>query len=83
LLFSSDGFSSFGDNDIYVSYRLDDTWKKWSAPLNLGSKINSNDYDGSPFYDEKTEVLYFTSSVDGKQVIKSVQLPKEKLLLKE
>jgi len=83
LLFSSDGFSSFGDNDIYVSYRLDDTWKKWSAPINLGSKINSNDYDGSPFYDEKAEVLYFTSSVDGKQVIKSVQLPKEKLLLKE
>jgi hypothetical protein len=83
LLFSSDGFSSFGDNDIYVSYRLDDTWKKWSAPVNMGSKVNSNDYDGSPFYDEKAEVLYFTSSSEGKQVIKAIPIAKEKLLQRQ
>ncbi|WP_162127269.1 hypothetical protein [Flavobacterium phycosphaerae] len=83
LLFSSDGFSSIGDNDIYVSYRLDDTWKKWSAPINLGSKVNSNDYDGNPFYDEKAEVLYFTSLIEGKQVIKAIAISKEKLLYKQ
>lgn len=79
LLFCSNGFSSFGDYDIYVTHRLDDTWKKWSEPVNLGSKINSNDYDGSPFYDEKNEVLYYLSVLDGNQVIKSIPIPKEKL----
>ncbi len=83
LLFSSDGFSSFGDNDIYVSYRLDDTWRKWSAPINLGSKVNSTEYDGNPFYDEKGEVLYFTTVSEGRQVIKTISIAKQKLLQKE
>lgn len=79
ILFSSNGFSSFGNHDIFVSYRLDDSWKNWSEPINLGSKINSNDYDGQPFYDEKNELLYFTSMVDGISQIKTVGLPKSVL----
>lgn len=82
LLFSSNGFSSYGDNDIFVTYRLDDTWKKWSEPLNLGSKVNSEAYDGSPFYDEKSGTLYFITTADGKQVMKSILLPKEMLVPK-
>ena len=35
LLFASDGFSGFGNFDIYVTQRLDDTWKNWSEPINL------------------------------------------------
>lgn len=75
LLFSSNGFSSFGDYDIYVSHRLDDTWKNWSEPINLGSKINSGDFDGLPFYDEVFQILYFVTMSGDKQVIKSVGLP--------
>lgn len=41
LYFSSNGFSGFGGNDIYVSKRLDDTWTNWSDPENLGAEINS------------------------------------------
>ncbi len=41
LYFSSNGFSGYGGNDIYVSKRLDDTWTKWSEPENLGPEINS------------------------------------------
>lgn len=41
LYFSSKGFSGYGGNDIYVSRRLDDTWKYWSEPENLGPEINS------------------------------------------
>jgi outer membrane protein OmpA-like peptidoglycan-associated protein len=31
----------YGGHDIYVSKRLDDTWKKWSKPQNLGPMVNS------------------------------------------
>lgn len=75
LLFSSNGFSSFGDYDIYVSHRLDDSWKKWSEPINLGSKINSSDYEGSCFYDEKSETLYYTKWVEDKPTLSFVKIP--------
>lgn len=41
LYFSSNGFSGYGGNDIYVTRRLDDTWTAWSEPENLGPEINS------------------------------------------
>lgn len=74
LIFSSDGFSSFGSNDLYVSYRLDDSWKNWSEPINLGSKINTNGFDGSPTYDETTQTLYFISSENQKNNVKSIKI---------
>ena len=79
LLFGSNGFSGFGDFDIYVSYRLDDTWKNWSEPINLGSKVNSGEFDGLPYYDEKNEILYFISFTDGSNVLKSIAVPKKNL----
>ena len=75
LLFSSNGFSSFGGFDIYVTHRLDDSWKKWSEPINLGSKINSSDYESSCFYDEKTETLYFTKWVNDTPTLSFVKIP--------
>ncbi|OYU81659.1 MAG: hypothetical protein CFE23_04100 [Flavobacterium sp. BFFFF1] len=80
MLFSSNGFSGYGDYDIYVSYRLDDSWKNWSEPVNLGSKINSGSFDGSPWYDEKNEELFFIRTVDGKTFIYHVRLPKSQLM---
>jgi hypothetical protein len=80
LLFGSNGFSGFGDFDIYVSYRLDDTWKNWSEPINLGSRINTVEFDGLPFYDEKNEILYFISFVDGSNVLKSIPISKSSLV---
>lgn len=41
LFFSSKGYSGYGGDDVFVSYRLDDTWQNWSEPENLGSIINS------------------------------------------
>lgn len=80
LLFSSIGFSSYGNYDIYISYRLDDSWKKWSEPINLGDKINSDGFEGSPFYDEKTETLYFTRTFEGKSSIVRVKIPKSTMM---
>lgn len=42
LYFSSNGFSGYGGNDIYITHRLDDTWTNWSEPENMGSEINSS-----------------------------------------
>jgi OOP family OmpA-OmpF porin len=41
MYYSSKGFSGYGQSDIYVSRRLDDTWTNWSEPENLGPEINS------------------------------------------
>jgi len=83
LLFSSCGFSGYGNYDLYVTYRLDDTWKNWSEPVNLGSKINTDSFEGSPFYDVVHEQLYFVRSVDGTMKLFSVDIPKQELMKKE
>ncbi|HRO76098.1 MAG TPA: OmpA family protein [Crocinitomicaceae bacterium] len=41
LYFSSYSRKGYGSSDIYVTKRLDDTWKNWSEPINLGPNINS------------------------------------------
>lgn len=45
LYFSSDGIAGYGGSDIYVTKRLDDSWKRWSKPENLGPEINSKQED--------------------------------------
>jgi hypothetical protein len=80
LIFCSNGYSSYGGYDLYVSYRLDDSWKKWSEPINLGKQINSSEGEDIPFYDEKSEKLYFITVAEGKQVLKCIALPKNKLV---
>jgi outer membrane protein OmpA-like peptidoglycan-associated protein len=46
LYFNSKGHPGYGDADIFVSRRLDDTWTNWSVPMNLGPEINSPAWDG-------------------------------------
>ena len=75
LIFTSNGYSGYGDFDIYVSTRLDDTWKNWSEPKNLGPKVNGQSFDTHPFYDEKTETLYYVSFRDGSSVINKIKIP--------
>lgn len=41
LFFSSKSYLGYGGHDIYMSKRLDETWKNWSNPVNLGSNVNS------------------------------------------
>ena len=43
LYFASYGHEGMGGSDYFVSYRLDDSWKNWTTPKNLGSEINSKD----------------------------------------
>lgn len=46
IYFSTQGFPGYGDNDIFLSRRLDSTWTNWSEPENLGDLINTNRWDG-------------------------------------
>lgn len=41
LYFSSDGHKGFGEKDIFMVKRLDDSWTSWSEPINLGRYINT------------------------------------------
>lgn len=46
LYYSSSGRHGYGDNDFFMTKRLDDTWTNWSAPINMGPIINSTGWDG-------------------------------------
>ncbi|MFD2569109.1 OmpA family protein [Spirosoma soli] len=46
LYFTSAGHPGYGNGDIFVSRRLDDTWSNWSEPENLGPTINTPEWDG-------------------------------------
>ncbi len=63
LFFASNGRrGGTGSFDIYVSDRLDDTWKNWSIPVNLGPDVNT---DGRELYYQNFEsqrVALFTST---------------------
>ncbi len=43
LYFSSKGYSGYGGYDVFISRRLDDSWKNWTEPENLGKRINSEE----------------------------------------
>lgn len=45
LYFSSDGHKGYGSSDVFVTRRLDNTYRKWSKPQNLGSVVNTDDWD--------------------------------------
>ncbi len=35
-----------GSADVYRTERLDDTWMKWSEPVNIGPPVNTPNFDG-------------------------------------
>lgn len=46
LFFASDRKAGKGGYDIYMTERLDDTWKNWSKPINI-SEVNTRDSETS------------------------------------
>ena len=62
LYFSSNRPGGLGDNDIWMTRRLDKTWQKWSVPVNLGGPINSEAWDAFFTLDAGGEYAYLTSS---------------------
>lgn len=80
LYFSSDRTGGLGQNDIWMSKRLDNSWEKWSEPVNLGAPINTPDWDAFFTMDAGGEYAYLTSSF---QSLGKTDIVRVKLLEKE
>ena len=77
LYFSSNGFSGYGSNDMYMSRRLDDSWTNWTEPKNLGPAINSPNWDAYYSIPAAGDYAYFSSENHsiGKTDIFKIKLP--------
>ena len=64
LYFSSNRPGGLGDNDIWMTKRLDKSWTKWSDPVNLGSPINTDDWDAFFTLDAGGEYAYLTTNLN-------------------
>ncbi len=76
LFFASNGHDGIGSFDIFKSERLDDSWRKWSEPENLGALINTDGADMSFSFLPDSEYAFMTSTIDseGYSDIKRVRI---------
>jgi outer membrane protein OmpA-like peptidoglycan-associated protein len=65
LYFASEGRGGYGKSDIFYCKRLDDTWKNWSPPRNLGPVVNSPDFDAYYTVSAAGQDAYLVSSRNG------------------
>lgn len=77
LYFSSSGWLGYGGRDMFMSTRLDETWTKWSKPLNLGSKVNTPGFDAFFAIPASGEYAYYTTNKNDqyKEDIYRIKLP--------
>jgi len=77
LYFTTNGRSGYGEMDIYVSRRLDETWMSWSEPENLGPAFNTPDYEAHFTIPASGAYAYFCSAENslGEFDIFRVKLP--------
>jgi OmpA-OmpF porin, OOP family len=62
LYFASNRPGGVGDYDIYICKRLDETWQKWSAPVNMGSDINTKGIDDDFTISAKGDYAFMSST---------------------
>jgi OmpA-OmpF porin, OOP family len=79
LYFSSNRPGGFGQNDIYLTKRLDDTWLNWSEPVNLGPQINTEQWDAYYTIPASGNIAYMVSYQNtlGKADIVEITLTKQ------
>ncbi|MFT6867364.1 MAG: OOP family OmpA-OmpF porin [Cyclobacteriaceae bacterium] len=76
LYFATNARGGLGSFDIYFATRLDDSWKNWSEPQNLGSMVNSEGSETSFMFNSGAEYAYFisTQNSDGYGDIKRIRI---------
>ncbi len=62
LYFASDGHGGYGQSDIFKTKRLDETWRKWSKPQNLGPAVNTSSWEAYFSITATGDYAYFVSS---------------------
>ncbi|MCP4123143.1 MAG: hypothetical protein GY751_15425, partial [Bacteroidetes bacterium] len=79
IYFASDGHPGYGAYDMYMSRRLDNSWTKWSEPVNLGPGINTSDWDLYYTVPASGEYAYYSSEHNsiGRSDLYRVKLPKD------
>lgn len=79
LYYSSDREGGLGSNDIWMVKREDETWTKWTEPVNLGSDVNTDGWDAYYTIDAQGKYAYKASDKNskGKEDIVRIQLKEE------
>jgi OOP family OmpA-OmpF porin len=62
LYFTSTGHPGYGSYDLFMARRLDESWARWSTPLNLGPVINSMEKELCFSIDSRSDTAYMSSS---------------------
>ncbi|MEM8896661.1 MAG: OmpA family protein [Bacteroidota bacterium] len=85
LFFASDRKGGEGSVDIYKTVREDDSWKKWSDPVNLGPKVNTEGFDAYYSISASGEYAYMVKYEDQADIVRMAlsadQRPKPVALL--
>jgi len=77
LYFASNGHIGMGDNDLFISRRVDNQ-QEWSNPKNMGYPINTHNSENSLIVSSDGKTAYYSSNVNGfgKEDIFQFELPK-------
>ena len=62
MYFASDRPGGHGGYDIWMTKRLDDTWLRWSSPVNVGDSVNSDKWEAYFTLDAKAEYGYLSTT---------------------
>ncbi|MEQ9425711.1 MAG: OmpA family protein [Cyclobacteriaceae bacterium] len=76
IYFASNGHGGSGGMDIFVSKRLDNSWKNWSVPVNMGAPLNTVGSETSFSFLPEGDfaVVVSTQNSDGYGDIKTVRI---------
>jgi len=78
MYYSSNGLPGYGNQDIFITRRLDSTWLHWSEPENLGPYVNGRDFDAYYTVSARGDYAYLVSSDGtsfGLEDIYTIKLP--------
>lgn len=76
-LYYSSSDVTYGNDDIYVSKRLDDTWLHWSERVNMGPYVNTPNWDSYFCIHPSGKYAYMNSSDGVNDGIVRISLPRD------
>lgn len=74
MFFSSNRQNVMGGYDLFMVYRLDDSWTNWTSPKRFLSPINTSANEGFPCFNRTSGYLYFSSDRNGSSDIFRVSI---------